>query len=392
MENISVAVITDDGEYGRALGLSLLSVCRSFIIKVILKENFTKTLESIYSENSTLSEEYDLILWDGPEAMDVYGDNLIMMTEKPSMVSRDHKRKKFSVYKYDSAQIMVGNLFEIYAGLTGRKPVNVRKNNVRLFSFVSSSGGSGCSTLAMAVCQELCRFNGAKVLYISFEDIESTGEFIDNVRSVSPLNHYLYMLFRENSIAGDAAGRKTEDSRLRQGSFIESYIIRDEFGIEAFAPTGGLNPLAGLDSHETMVFLSALIESGRYDVIVTDCGNGTGLPVLTCVQMAEKVCLVSSPDVNGLREEQYLQYMMFRCGENIVDRMLKVKNRSSRSKAAEKSESSSGEAMLDTSIYIEKTGSIIQEGNVRKMILENEFGSRISTLTGKLMASRQQCS
>ena len=104
MENISVAVITDDREYGRALGLSLLSVCRTFIIKVILKENFTEIVEHIYSDNRTLSEEYDLILWDGTEVSEVYGGNLVMMTEKPSMAVRDHKDKRFSIYKYDSAQ------------------------------------------------------------------------------------------------------------------------------------------------------------------------------------------------------------------------------------------------------------------------------------------------
>ena len=99
MENISVAVITDDREYGRALGLSLLSVCRTFIIKVILKENFTEIVEHIYSDNRTLSEEYDLILWDGTEVSEVYGGNLVMMTEKPTKAVRDHKDKRFSIYK-----------------------------------------------------------------------------------------------------------------------------------------------------------------------------------------------------------------------------------------------------------------------------------------------------
>lgn len=383
MENISVAVITDDREYGRALGLSLLSVCRSFIIKVILKENFTQILEELYSDNRMLSEEYDLILWDGTEAEDVYGGNLILMTEKPSMVRRDYRDRKFSIYKYDSAQIMVGNLFEIYAGLTGRKPVNVRKNNVRLFDFASCAGGSGCTVMAMAVCQELCRFHGARVLYLSFEEIESTGEFIDNARSTSPLSHYLYMLLRDNSSGNHIERDLLDDSRLRQSSFLESYIVRDEFGIEAFAPAGGKNPLAELDSRETVIFLSALIDSGRYDAIVTDTGNHLGEAAVVCAEMAEKICFVTAGNVNEMREEQFIQHLIFSCGESIIEKILKIRNKTSRREEL-RNGTEQISPMVETSVYVEKTNSIIQAGNVRKIILENDFGDKVNIITKRL--------
>lgn len=387
MENISVAVITDDREYGRALGLSLLSVCRTFIIKVILKENFTEIVEHIYSDNRTLSEEYDLILWDGTEVSEVYGGNLVMMTEKPSMAVRDHKDKRFSIYKYDSAQIMVGNLFEIYACLTGREPVNIRKSNVRLFDFASCAGGCGCTTLAMAVCQDLSRFHGAKVLYLSFEDIEPTGEFIENVRSISPLSHYLYTLFRENR-TGSCVSRDLSDiCGPRQRGFLESYIVRDEFGIEAFAPSGGRNPLAGLESRETVILLSALIESGRYDAIVTDTGDRLDDAALTCAEMAEKICFVTAGNVNDRREEQFLQHLMLRCGENITEKILKVRNKVNRREAVTDS-IAQGESMIDTSIYIGKTNSIIRAGKVRKIILENDFGSKVDMITKRLTEPR----
>ena len=225
------------------------------------------------------------------------------------------------------------------------------------------------------------------MLYLSFEDIESTGEFIENVRSISPLSHYLYTLFRENR-TGSCVSRDLSDiCGPRQRGFLESYIVRDEFGIEAFAPSGGRNPLAGLESRETVILLSALIESGRYDAIVTDTGDRLDDAALTCAEMAEKICFVTAGNVNDRREEQFLQHLMLRCGENITEKILKVRNKVNRREAVTDS-MAQGESMIDTGIYIGKTNSIIRAGKVRKIILENDFGSKVDMITKRLTEPR----
>lgn len=40
--------------------------------------------------------------------------------------------------------------------------------------------------------------------------------------------------------------------------------------------------------------------------------------------------------------------------------------------------------MVETSVYVEKTNSIIQAGNVRKIILENDFGDKVNIITKRL--------
>ena len=47
-----------------------------------------------------------------------------------------------------------------------------------------------------------------------------------------------------------------------------------------------------------------------------------------------------------------------------------------------------GESMIDTGIYIGKTNSIIRAGKVRKIILENDFGSKVDMITKRLTEPR----
>ena len=78
MENIFIAIVTDDKEYGRSLSLGMLNVCRGFIIRIFTAEEFL-----------TVKKEYDLVLWDGNEVSRVYGGRIIYLAEKPSEVAKN---------------------------------------------------------------------------------------------------------------------------------------------------------------------------------------------------------------------------------------------------------------------------------------------------------------
>ena len=99
------------------------------------------------------------------------------------------------------------------------------------------------------------------MLYLSFEDIEPTGEFIENVRSISPLSHYLYTLFRENR-TGSCVSRDLSDmwtaSERFPGKLYREGRIRDRgFRTIRRKESAGL----GWESRETVILLSALIVS-----------------------------------------------------------------------------------------------------------------------------------
>ena len=48
MENIKIALITDNREYGRALGRGLLNVCRTFVIHLFDKDCFLSDVNKFY--------------------------------------------------------------------------------------------------------------------------------------------------------------------------------------------------------------------------------------------------------------------------------------------------------------------------------------------------------
>ena len=384
MENISIAVITDNTEYGRAFGLSILNIYRSFIISIFNKDEFLDRAKAKIDGNSyaAFGRQYDLILWDGKEVQDIYRGNIVFMTEKPAFAVKNFYENKYSIYKYDPAQDMVGSILEIYSVLTGSRPVNVKKDNVRLFAFCSAEGGSGCTTLAMAEGQELSRFYGKKVIYLSFENLESTGDFMECRSGVKPLGYYLYNLFRKNYGIDFFPNQGEAGQEKMQAGFLESYVIKDDFGMEAFAPTMGRNPLNDMNENETLTFFSSIIETGRYDVVIADLGSSLSTAALSCAEMSEKICFVSGRGKGMSREEQYLQYMICRFGEKITERVIKIKNMAGKGQTAYSCEK---EQILGTDIYIAKHNEFVYEGNVKKILLENEFENKIRQLSDMIM-------
>lgn len=376
MESIKIALVTDNREYGRALGMGLLNVCRTLVIHLFDKEGFLSGMYKFYEKNASgvFSQQFDLILWDGEEIKEFYGENMVFMAEKPYMCHKDFSGRKFCVYKYSCAQSFVADIFEIYSSLTGVFPANVFSGGTRLLAFASWAGGTGCSTIAMMVSRELCRFYGKRVLYLSFESIESTENFIGSYSGSKPVGQYLYNLFKDK-------GKKP---------FIESYIIRDEFGVEAFAPTKGRNPLKDMGEREFCVFLESIAGSGRYDAVIMDLGNCLDEVNLTCLEVAERVCMVTVSENNKYREAQYMQYLICRCGEAAADKMTKVENMCA-GKTQGGFENGEGEreedeaAFLKTSIYIGKERYFTDENKVNRVSLEGDFSQKISALAALLM-------
>lgn len=82
MENISVAVVTDNENYGKALSAGLLNVDRSFIVSLINKDEFMIKMKKCSSDGRGVyfTQSFDLILWDGEEAYSFYEGNIVFLT------------------------------------------------------------------------------------------------------------------------------------------------------------------------------------------------------------------------------------------------------------------------------------------------------------------------
>ncbi len=69
------------------------------------------------------------------------------------------------------------------------------------------------------------------------------------------------------------------------------------------------------------------MQSGRYDTILLDAGDSLSPLDLTCIELAEKVCLIASAQSSAFREAQYMQYLICRCSETVLEKFVKVVNR-----------------------------------------------------------------
>lgn len=298
MENIKVAVIAGDREYGRALGLALVDVYRNFTVTLYRSVPIHNELDSM-----------DLVISDVSSGFEITGKQ-IFLSEKISQTDKNYEDKRFVLYKYSNVRQLAGELLFIYSALTGRRAAPIRNVNAKIVVFASAQGGAGCTAAAMAYARELRRFHEKRVVYISLEEIESTLSYMEHFLDSKGISDYLYYLFN---------GYDSE-----KFPFLESYIITDPFGVEAFAPSPGRNVLKSLSPDEMQFFAGAVLDTGGYDVMVIDAGCSLEKNVLTCYEMANDVYLISREGLDNFKEDRFTEYIMYAKGEKITERICRV--------------------------------------------------------------------
>lgn len=305
METLKIAVVSPDEAYNRAFSVALLDACR----QISLTSYTTSQFVLQWADRTDLDAFYDgfdIILWAGDEIRDSYGGKIVYLTDRISLTDMDYDRGRFALYKYCRAGRTVASVFDIYSHLTGHQARLVKRNDVKLYAFSSSRGGTGCSTAARAVAQEFVRFRDKKVLYLSLEEIDSSGDFLilrDGVRSEG---EFLYQLLGKGAMP-----------------FLESYLVRDEFGISSFLPPAGKNPMRELSKRDMEQLLAALMQSGAFDVIIADLSTSLGEAATAVADAADSLCLISAAKRLDEREQCYLQQLASSCGNDIKKKIVR---------------------------------------------------------------------
>ena len=348
MENINIALITEDRAYGRALGLALVNVYR----------NFTVTLFQSVPVHNEL-DRMDLVLSDSGSDLKIRGKN-IFLTEKKSQIDKNYEDNIYKLYKYSNVRSLASELIFIYTNITGRKAVPVRNTNAKIVVFGAVEGGSGCTSAAVAFAQQMKRFHGKKVMYISLEEIESTFEYTGRTAAGKSISEYLYYLFN------------CEDDQ--HFPFIESFLVSDRFGVDAFVPSPGRNVLNSLSKEEMQYFVSAALDTGGYDILVIDASNNLGKAAMTCYEMANNICLVTRNGNMNYKEERFIEYFTFIKGEKILDRMGRVVN------CADDTVGSGG-LLKTVAVLPHDTSAFGVNEGVREIKPDGAYGEAISQLT-----------
>lgn len=375
MESLLVAVVSEDREYNKALAGALASVCRDLLVRTFSSRRFVKEW-SEYRGRGTYCDTFDIILWAGDEISGSYGDNIIFLADKTSMTGKNYEANRFALYRYAAVSVIAADIFDIYAHLTGRSAFFTKKQNVRTFGFASARGGTGCTSIAMAVARELCRFYGKRVMYMSFEDIESVYGFMSGHAEKKNIGEFLYRLLGR---AGDKAGRDRD-----RMPFLDSYVMRDAFGIEAFVPARGKNPLRELGREDADIFLAAVMGCGRYDVIVFDFASCVTEASFHAMSLAEKICLITQEGAADLREERYMNQLRYCCGKEMPGKVIRVGNMASSADREQKGRSDTAQKDEKADMKIRMTEAVAADPGAGGIPLEGEFGDSINKLTKML--------
>ncbi|WP_018886613.1 P-loop NTPase family protein [Paenibacillus massiliensis] len=130
---------------------------------------------------------------------------------------------------------------------------------------ISASGGTGKTTTALNMVKQLGGA-GYSVFYLNLETLDSSSLFHDQGEAAGRgLSRLLYDL------------RSGKDGRHKQNSTIlpiQEYAMRHSvLKADVFAPLANRKEVLEMDAQETSALIQAIVDGGRYDVLVIDAST-----------------------------------------------------------------------------------------------------------------------
>lgn len=349
MEIITILFVTDDVEYAEALTTCITEENKALFFTIIMTEEF-KQYQKI--------KEFDLILLD--YFMDNNEDNYIQFTEKRAQIKQTNKQ---TLYRYDTAENLSKELTLLYCLKTGSKYISPIKKTSKMILFCSAEGGSGKTSVALALAQELTRFHGKKVLYINYEEVESTNRYF-NIQEDKTISNFLYKAEINNNF----------------NELIDCFTITDNYGIETFSSSKGRNPLKFLNIEDLCKFIEGIQTAAKYDYIFIDGDNSLNDETIWLISICDKVCKLNKwrSKNKQINFDHYLEHIF---GNQIFEKIINIINFYVQKENLQEQD--------DEKIYIdydeESFSSQISEDDVYTTInIQRDFGMGIRQLSTKL--------
>lgn len=297
MEMITILLVSEDIDYATTFAKCMAVKNNRFL--------FTVAEKNSVSEEMNINK-YDVLLLDGE--YEWISPPFIQFVEK-RVTSHITEWQQLSLYKYDNVSCFESQVLLFYGLKTGRQETHLDKGHTKMLAFQSSCGGSGKTSIALGLAQELRRFHDKKILYINFEEIESTPFYFRNEEGCRTLSEYLYYLNREETM----------------GSYINSFTTKDTYGVETFAPSEGRNELKTLNIEELCSFFKILTQDGVYDYILVDCDGTLNEEIIWLLSVCDQIILVEKYNEES-KQDKFINYLRFCLGESILKKMISILN------------------------------------------------------------------
>ncbi len=161
------------------------------------------------------------------------------------------------IKKYQKAETIFNEMMLRYAEHTDSIEVIKGSRTTRVLCFYSPAGGSGKTTLALAVAA-VCVQMGKKVLYLNLEEIDSVNDIFNQTEiGLSELFLILKTKGMDLGVKIAAAAERETDSGIYYLTGIDSVLEYEE--------------IEGKDVRE---LIGAVCRLAEFDVLVVDCSSG----------------------------------------------------------------------------------------------------------------------
>ncbi|MBN7772684.1 AAA family ATPase [Clostridium aminobutyricum] len=297
MEIITIMLVSKDLDYAYTFAKCMSAKNNRFLFTVV---------DTLSFHQDTNFKKYDVLLLDGEHQ--AAPKPFIQLVEK-RVTTPIAEEQQLYLYKYENTNYFESQILFFYGMITGRKEMHLPKENTKILTFHGSCGGSGKTSVSLGLAQELKRFHDKKILYINYEEIESTPLYFRCEDRYKTISDYLYYINSGKNI----------------GSSISSFTIKDEYGVETFAPSKGRNELKALNNEELSAFFKQLLECGLYDFILVDSDGSLTDESLWILSVSDQIIVVERYGEES-KQHKFRNYLEFCLGSILVEKVVSVVN------------------------------------------------------------------
>ena len=299
---IRVALACKDEEYLNRLLLGL--------------DKYRKIDLTIYSDEERLSRElkekrFDILLFTTDmfsremDYLNTKADLKILLDDEEKIISNTFSDAK-RVKKYQRISMIYKNLLDYYSEVCG-KDMTPGEENVKIVSFYSPVGGAGKTTVALVSAEKYAQ-HGKRTFYISFEDIASEDCYLeqDQEKGLSDLMRFV-------------------DSNTNIAMKIEGMLKRKGTNLYYLNHFTSPNDIKELTVEDVQNLISAIRNTGLFDVIVVDMGTTLEDKELALFEMSDCVLIVERTDEIATRKINGF-YQMYYIMNTYASKMMRIIN------------------------------------------------------------------
>ena len=232
-------------------------------------------------------------------------DLKILLDDEEKIISNTFSDAK-RVKKYQRISMIYKNLLDYYSEVCG-KDMTPGEENVKIVSFYSPVGGAGKTTVALVSAEKYAQ-HGKRTFYISFEDIASEDCYLeqDQEKGLSDLMRFV-------------------DSNTNIAMKIEGMLKRKGTNLYYLNHFTSPNDIKELTVEDVQNLISAIRNTGLFDVIVVDMGTTLEDKELALFEMSDCVLIVERTDEIATRKINGF-YQMYYIMNTYASKMMRIIN------------------------------------------------------------------